>query len=190
MQQKELATLLGVSPAIVSRHVKRGMPTDTLERAKKWRRRHLEPGRVKGTRFTPNPTSAQAKLTCLPGVVPCISVANMEELGDLINGALVRGNQDTTTTRISQLRGLLRQVQDDVKLRLSLRVWVALVDYMLHEEAEVRSTPDAGVLLTPGEFGALACREFPWPVNFVLYDACDFEDNAIYGYPECLDNEE
>ena len=30
MQQKELAALLGVSPAMVSRHAKKGMPTDTL----------------------------------------------------------------------------------------------------------------------------------------------------------------
>ena len=54
MQQKELADLLGVSPAMVSRHAKRGMPTDTLERAQRWRKRHLEPGRVKGNRYTPN----------------------------------------------------------------------------------------------------------------------------------------
>ena len=47
MQQKELAILLDISPAMVSRLAKRGMPTDTLERAERWRRRHLEPGRVK-----------------------------------------------------------------------------------------------------------------------------------------------
>ena len=51
MQQKELASLLDISPAMVSRLVKRGMPTDTLERAERWRKRHLEPGRVKGSRF-------------------------------------------------------------------------------------------------------------------------------------------
>lgn len=51
MQQKELAQLLGISPAMVSRLAKRGMPTDNLERAQRWRKRHLEPGRVKGSRF-------------------------------------------------------------------------------------------------------------------------------------------
>ena len=62
MQQKELATLLNISPAMVSRLAKRGMPTDTLERAERWRRRHLEPGRVKGARIDqpggPRPTPA------------------------------------------------------------------------------------------------------------------------------------
>lgn len=62
MQQKELATLLDISPAMVSRLAKRGMPTDSLERAERWRRRHLEPGRVKGARLdqpgSPKPTPA------------------------------------------------------------------------------------------------------------------------------------
>ncbi len=57
MQQKELSKLLGLSPAMVSRLAKRGMPTDSLERAERWRRRHLEPGRVKGARFDPKQTA-------------------------------------------------------------------------------------------------------------------------------------
>lgn len=51
MQQKDLAALLGVSPAMVSRHAKQGMPTDSLERALKWRKRKLSPSRVKGVRL-------------------------------------------------------------------------------------------------------------------------------------------
>lgn len=62
MQQKELATLLNISPAMVSRLAKRGMPVDSVERAERWRRRHLEPGRVKGARLdqpgSPKPTPA------------------------------------------------------------------------------------------------------------------------------------
>ncbi len=50
MQQKELAALLGVSQSMVSRHIKMGMPADTLERAQKWRRKKLVPGRIKGVR--------------------------------------------------------------------------------------------------------------------------------------------
>ncbi|CAG9932434.1 hypothetical protein [Candidatus Nitrotoga arctica] len=186
MQQKELAKLLGVSTSIVSRHVKRGMPTDTIERAEKWRKRHLEPGRVKGTRFTsiPNPAPTPAKLASPPDAEFYVSMANVEEVADLIDSALTRGNQDTAATRITQLRGLLRQIQNDASMRLSLRVWLALVDYMLHEEAEIRHAPDIWTPLTPGEFGARACPEFPWPVQCVLYDACDWDDNAIHGYPE------
>jgi hypothetical protein len=51
MLKKELAAALSISPAMVSKLAKRGMPTDTLERAQRWRRRHLEPGRVKGVRL-------------------------------------------------------------------------------------------------------------------------------------------
>lgn len=47
MNQNELAELLGISPTMVSKLKKRGMPTDSLERAQRWRKRHLEPGRVK-----------------------------------------------------------------------------------------------------------------------------------------------
>lgn len=55
MLKKDLATALGISAAMVSKLAKRGMPTDTLERAERWRRRHLEPGRVKGVRYERRP---------------------------------------------------------------------------------------------------------------------------------------
>lgn len=54
MTKKELAALLGISGAMVTKLAKRGMPTNSLERAERWRKRHLEPGRVKGTRFDSN----------------------------------------------------------------------------------------------------------------------------------------
>ena len=192
MQQKQLAKLLGVSTSIVSRHAKRGMPTDTIERAEKWRKRHLEPGRIKGTRFTftPNPAPTPAKRVSQPDAEFPVVMANLEEVGDLIDSALTRGNQDTAAIRITQLRSLLREIQNVGSMRLSLRVWVALVDYMLHEEAEIRHATDVWTLLTPGEFGARACPNFPWPVQCVLYDTCDWDDNAIHGYPECHNDED
>jgi hypothetical protein len=50
MKGKDLALALGISEAMVSKLRKRGMPTDSVERAVRWRRRHLEPGRVRGVR--------------------------------------------------------------------------------------------------------------------------------------------
>lgn len=38
---------------MVSRLAKRGMPVDCVDRAKRWRRRHIETGRMKGVRFDP-----------------------------------------------------------------------------------------------------------------------------------------
>lgn len=52
MQQKDLALALGISPAMVSKLAKRGMPTDSLERAQRWRRRHLELARGKSARLS------------------------------------------------------------------------------------------------------------------------------------------
>ena len=61
MTQKELAQALGISAGMVSRLAKRGMPTDDLERAKRWRKRHLEPGRVKGVKRDPQTIQAIQK---------------------------------------------------------------------------------------------------------------------------------
>ncbi len=51
MLQKELAALLGITPAAVSQLKRKGMPTHSYQAAVKWRKRHLEPGRVKGSRL-------------------------------------------------------------------------------------------------------------------------------------------
>jgi DNA-binding MarR family transcriptional regulator len=191
MQQKELAALLGVSPAMVSRHVKRGMPADTLERAEKWRRRHLEPGRVKGVRYEPSRTAKPTiqKPASAARAMPCVTVADVEAMADLTDSALARGNQDAAETRIRQLRELLRQLPDDASPRLTLRVWLALVIYLLHEEAEIRHAPDVGALLTPCGFGARVGLG-GWPAHVVLFEACDWDDNAINGFPEFPDDSE
>jgi DNA-binding transcriptional regulator YdaS (Cro superfamily) len=48
--QNHLAEMLGISKATVSQHAKRGMPTDTLEAAQAWRRKHLDIARRKDVR--------------------------------------------------------------------------------------------------------------------------------------------
>ena len=60
MLKKDLALALNISPAMVTRLSQRGMPTDTVERAQRWRKRHLEPGRLKPNKAsgpTPAPPS-------------------------------------------------------------------------------------------------------------------------------------
>lgn len=46
----ELAEALGVSRATVSKDEKRGMPVDDVTRARRWRKKHLQTGRMKGVR--------------------------------------------------------------------------------------------------------------------------------------------
>jgi hypothetical protein len=52
---------------MVSRLAKRGMPTDSIERAERWRKRHLDPGRVKGVRAD---TMEQLPASALPIAEP------------------------------------------------------------------------------------------------------------------------
>ena len=210
MQQKELADLLGVSPAMVSRHAKRGMPTDSLERAQRWRRRHLEPGRVKGARAfsarPPLPTrqgsspdtengvslgDVQAVGAWLDGIQPqhVVSDAEIEAAGALVDDCLTRGNQYGAVIRTWQLRALLRQTDNDASPRLSLRVWLALSDFWLGADAKIRHARNMGELLTPGEFGARV-GDGSTPAGVMLFEACDFDDNAINGYPEYPDDPE
>ena len=198
MQQKELASLLDISTAMVSRLVKRGMPTDTIERAERWRKRHLEPGRVKGSRadtiktvrLEPEPPKT-IKPQAAPQVMPL--VPDMEALGSLIDDALAKGNQYGAAVRAFQLRRLMRHITDnDCPVRLTLRVWVFLLDYMLHEEADVRSAIATGELLTASEFCSSSTQSmYHWSPGSVLFEACDFDDNALNGWPDgdCDDDE-
>ena len=67
MLHKDLAKALGISGAMVSRLAKRGMPTDTVERAMRWRSRHLEPARTKAWRMgAPRDEAAAAAPVALP----------------------------------------------------------------------------------------------------------------------------
>lgn len=50
MTREELATALDISRGALSKLEKRGMPIDSVERARRWRKRHLQPGRMKGVR--------------------------------------------------------------------------------------------------------------------------------------------
>lgn len=187
MQQKELAVLLDISPAMVSRLAKRGMPTDSLERAERWRRRHLEPGRVKGRRFEPGRIAepTPVKPASPPQPVPQLSDADVEAVADLVNGALTRGDDDLAAARLLQLRELLPDTAPGASPRLPVRVWLSLLSYMLHAEAAIRNAPDMAELLTPEEVGT---RFFPpgnaWPGHVVVFEACDFERYSVNGWPD------
>ena len=131
MQQNELAKLLDISTAMVSRLAKRGMPTDTVERAERWRKRHLEPGRIKGSRFDPKqPSKAKAPTPATPDTaaasLPGELLAEVEAAGAELDNALNEGDQAWAEVMTDQVRDLLRQLPDDANPALSVRVWDAL----------------------------------------------------------------
>ena len=185
MQQKELATLLDISPAMVSRLAKRGMPVDTLERAERWRRRHLEPGRVKGARIDQPASPKPEPPAAPPRPAAYVSDAQIEVAGDLADGALRRGDQFAADARIVQLRELLPHSAPGASPRMTVRVWLALLVYLLHEDAAIRNAPDMGALVTPEQVGT---QFFPpgnaWPAHTVIYEACDFDGNSVFGWPD------
>lgn len=185
MLQKDLAALLGISASMVTRLVRRGMPTDTVERAEKWRRRHLETARMKGNRMeqTQRPRAGLVRPSRKPKTPAFVTDSVIEEMGDLVNGALQRGDHDRVAALTLELRELLRVAAPMARPRLHLRVWLALLVYMLHEGAAVRSAPDLGALLTPGEFGALAFPDAPWADSEVIYEAADHDKVSINGWP-------
>lgn len=134
MLKKELAEALGISAAMVSKLAKRGMPTDSVERAQRWRRRHLEPGRVKGVRY---------ERTSTPGPDP---VQQAEALG--------RAALDDFELHEATLRAALRAVPEDRRgeVRLHQDVWTALYgpEFMRSVENERQAdSPAEGETMTP-----------------------------------------
>lgn len=208
MLKKDLAQALNISPAMVSRLAKRGMPTDTPERAERWRKRHLEPGRVKGmragtTRATPAPSPArsapdvQAGNTAPDGQwldsamapLDSVVVSKLEAAALLVDAALVQGNTYAAAVRTHQLRELLANMADGASPRLTVRVWVALLDFVMHEDADIRTAPHMGELVTPAECGALITRSNSWPGHSVIFHACDYDGVALNGWPDGIDDD-
>lgn len=149
MQKKELAELLGISASMVSRLAKRGMPTDTIERARRWRNRHLEPSRVKGSRFDPTATPAAPARSAAPAPVdpeataapdpgidaPALRAA-LELAGRFMAGHL---NADPVLRQheLRPLRELLARltVADAMPLTFPAALWRELCAYFLFADA-------------------------------------------------------
>lgn len=209
MQQNELAKLLGISPAMVSRLAKRGMPTDTLERAERWRKRHLEPGRVKGARFDPNQPS-KATVTKQAAHAPAAAsvhgelLAEVESAGAELDNALATGDQEWAGVMLQQVRDSLRQMgletdpNDEAEPRMSLRVWVALCAYWFDLvcgfdlDCVLERATNQAELLTPVQF----CRRlrpssitYPLENHHTLSRACDWNDYSIKGLPTYPDDD-
>lgn len=203
MQQNELAKLLNISTAMVSRLAKRGMPTDTLERAQRWRKRHLEPGRIKGSRFdptqattptAPKPATPDKAAAAVPGVSVAdfeAAVAEVEAAGAELDNALTTGDQAWADVMLQQVRDLLRILPDDAEPRLTLRAWLALVGWFIHPACDILKATDQATLLNPVNFGM---RWHGWANYHLLNEhtldqARDWNDISIKGWPTYPDDD-
>jgi hypothetical protein len=200
MQQNELAALLNISPAMVSRLKKKGMPTDTAERAERWRRRHLEPGRIKGSRFDPTQAAEPTARKPAPAAaaVPGVSVADVEAAGIELDNALATVDQAWADVMLQQVRDSLRSMgletdpNDKAEPRLSLRVWLALCAYVLNLDGITDRASNPAELLTPVQFHGRWRPDqptYPLQNHHTLSHACDWNDYSIKGWPEYPDDD-
>lgn len=157
MNQKELAQALGISPGMVSRLAKRGMPTDSLQRAQRWRKRHLEPGRVKGSRFDPNavpdaqppapareqsPAAAPAPIETLARLA-----AQIEALAQAASAELIEAGGCAEWVDLEPLRCALREWPTEaipLAPAMPLRVWLALNEFCLLRRSPLWQYPHQG----------------------------------------------
>jgi len=132
MTKKDLALALGISASMVSRLIKRGMPVD-VERAKRWRRRHIEPGRMKGVRHDPN--------------AECRPVAVQPDHDELLDDDPVPDDEDAAGEPAAQ-PGVNKRFQAARALR---EEYLALAAQTSHERT-------IGVLRDAAEVEAIAAR--------------------------------
>ena len=124
LTQIQLATGLGISQANVSKLVRLGMPTTSLEAARRWREENLDPARAKPA---PRPPTLAALLRKAEALL---------EAGEGVAPLLPR------------IREALRQVPDDQRaaVALSVDLWHVLVKHVADA-----CEPERGAALTPAE---------------------------------------
>lgn len=113
----ELADALGISPSMVSRLAKRGMPTDDVVKAQRWRKRHLETSRMKAP-------PAGLVVPPPPGLQPGRRIDPYSALTALANRLAAQNPPD-----LARLQLVLRDVPPGRRrfLRIPPAVWAELV---------------------------------------------------------------
>lgn len=172
MLKKELAELLGISPAMVTKLAKIGMPTDTVEKAKRWRKLRLDPGRVKGVRFDPNkkpgPTFAPHAGDDMTAVKPAHVKDQIQRCIEEIKRTLRFGGlEDISALNIVEwrLQKNMREIAEvnTADVRLPVTVWGALTEQYASnrfpDDLANACHLECGALLTVADF-ADAVR--PW----------------------------
>lgn len=155
MMQKDLAHALGITPGMVSRLAKRGMPVDSLERAQRWRKRHLEPSRIKGARFDPKAPAQQPSPPAPAAGAPDPWAAlahTIQRLAGDADAALLQSDP----LDLEPLREALRYWPPELPLPpMSVRAWVALTDHAMATDSPARYCDNPGRLVTCAELQAL-----------------------------------
>lgn len=202
MLKKELAVALGISGAMVTKLAKRGMPTDTPERARRWRRRYLEPGRVKGFRSgtvapapppapqvqpppAPSATTAPQPVDWLVMAAPDFVTVRTVEAVAAACAHLLENNPapNEAAYPLAFLRDLLRRSDpNETRFQFPVCVWLHLVEPWIWSEriSELRRTMKGGDLINAAALAPLVQSN---PIELIDY-AADSDGISVTGWPK------
>lgn len=149
MNRKQLAAALGISASMVSRLAnERGMPTDSVERAVRWRSRHLEVARTKGNRgdasFAAPVVHMSAPSPTTVDLIALNAIEHAEKLAAIGFALLGSGRFELIE---GDLRVALRAVPVSQRgqVRLECAVFDALVAHLGDAVSDEVDEPAAGV---------------------------------------------
>jgi hypothetical protein len=145
MNRSELAAALGISGSMVTRLAKRGMPVDDVERAARWRRRHLEPTRTKGIRADTVPT-ARPRPAVANAVAPAAATLRLPLPGGLTDFDWAAPDVEL---RMTQRLALLASADFGANSQ-ALRIFMALVPRV--DRRRLMLPPDVWDQLCPPGF--------------------------------------
>lgn len=143
VSQKTIAAALCVSQPAVARHIKRGMPQDTVQSAVEWHHRNVRPQRPRPCRGRRMPRSARPALPPPPTPTEAASAATAE----------------SSLEELAQLRTIARRGLADAQVAgddYGLRAWTLarakIIDQAATTEERLLAISRAkGELLTVGE---------------------------------------
>jgi phage terminase Nu1 subunit (DNA packaging protein) len=113
MRQKELAAALGVSQQMVSKAAQQGMPCDSVEAAREWRRVNLDPTKTKTRKRTADGERLiRERARLVSARADKVAMENAVRRGELAPRALL---EQALMSVVSQIVAILESIPAQVK---------------------------------------------------------------------------
>ena len=138
-----LAELLGIAKSAVTAQAARGMPTYSLEAAQEWRRRNIDPARVKGNRMDAHYQPRQPVRPVHPAPQPAAPEPDWFALA-----ALVLDGGQSIDALIPSLRAALHCVPEHERAALPLPV--SVMDVLVKHVSDALPSPETNPLNDDG----------------------------------------
>ena len=142
-----LAELLGIAKSAVTAQATRGMPTDSLEAAQAWRKRNIDPARMKGNRFDAHYQRRPVQTPARPSATPEPAWFELAALA-LDLAELVLESGQSIDALIPSLRAALHCVPEHERAALHLPVTV--MDVLVKHVSDALPRPETNPLNDDG----------------------------------------